>query len=157
MIKHIWSVLCRRSIIDSTTNNLTISDVLEELKIDIKVEEKDSANLKVITLPLEFEVVSMWLKDRKDIQSHLKADCDIEVISPIGKTMQNFAQKIEMPAGMRRMRTILRVIGFAVEDSGEYTLKINIKEEGYKTYKTVAELPLEVSLNKEVVTELPKP
>lgn len=155
MIKHIWSVLCRRSIVDSGTNNLTISDVLEELKIDIKVQQKDVDKLKLINIPLEFEVVSLWMKD--DIQQHQKAESTIEVISPDGKQMKTFNQVIDIPAGMKRLRSKMQVMGFVVESEGEYIFQINIKEEGNKMYKTVAELPFEVHINKEITTEVPKP
>lgn len=156
MIKHIWSVLSRRAIVDSQTNNLTISDILEELKVDIKVEQKDADSLKKINVPLEFEVVSLWKKEGEGNQ-HLEADSTIEVISPEGKQMTTFSQIVNMTPGMRRLRTMMRVMGFVVETEGEYIFKINIREKGNKMYKTVAELPLEVHLNKEVVVELPKP
>lgn len=155
MIKHIWSILCRRTIIDSDTNNLTISDVLEELKVDIKVQQKDADKLKLINIPLEFEIVSLWKKE--DRNQHQKADSTIEVISPDGKLMKTFSQIVEMPVGMKRLRSRMKVMGFAIENEGEYIFKINIKEEGNKMYKTVAELPFEVHLNKEIVSELPKP
>lgn len=156
MIKHVWSVVCRRAIVDSATNNLTISDVLEELRIDLKVEAKNAETLKLINIPLEFEVVSLWQKEG-DKSEHLKADGEVEIVSPAGKQMKTFAQAIDMSAGMKRLRTMLRIMGFVVENPGEYILKVNIKEEGNKMYKTVAELPIEVHLNKEVVSELPKP
>ena len=155
MIKHIWSVLCRRAIVDSGTNNLTISDVLEELRIDIKVQQKDAESLKLINVPLEFELVSLWEKEG-DKSQHLKADCEIEVASPEGKQMKIFNQLIDMTPDMRRLRTMMRVMGFVVENPGDYMFKIRIKEEGNKFFKTVSELPLEVHLNKEVVKELPK-
>lgn len=155
MLNHVWSVLCRRAIIDSSTNNLTISDVLEELTIDIKVEKQNADKMKQINLPLEFEIVSMWKKEDV-VTTHLKADCEIEVLSPEGKQMKTFTQLVDMPSGMKRLRTILKVMGFVVEGSGEYLLKVSVKEEGHKTFKAVSELPLVVNLNKEIVDELPK-
>lgn len=155
MLNHIWSLLCRRAIVDSGTNNLTISDVLEELTIDIKVEKQNADSMKQINLPLEFEIVSFWKKE-DDSTTHLKADCEVEVVNPEGKHMKTFAQKIDMPSGMKRLRTMLRVMGFVVEGSGEYNLKVNVKEEGQKNYKTVSVLPLTVNINKKVVSELPK-
>lgn len=155
MLNHIWSVLCRRAIVDSGTNNLTISDVLEELTIDIKIEKQNVDAMKQINLPLEFEIVSFW-KKQDDVTHHLKADCEIEVLNPEGKKIKTLPQVIDMPSGMKRLRTILRVMGFVVEGSGDYTLKVNVKEEGHKTYKTVSLLPLTVNINKEVIPQQPK-
>lgn len=150
MLNHIWSVLCRRVIIDSSTNNLTISDVLEELTVDVKTERQDTTPIKQINIPLEFEVVSFWKKEGI-AKSHIKAACQVEVMNPEGKKTKDFLQVIDMPSGMKRLRTMLKVMGFVVENSGEYILKVSVKEEGDKIYKTVAELPLIVNINRQIV------
>lgn len=149
MIRHIWSVLCRRAIVDSGTNNLTISDVLEELSVDIKVEKKNIESLKLINLPLEFEIVSFWKKEG-DPTSDLKAESEVEVINPEGKSLQTFKQQVNLPPKMRRLRTILRVMGLTLDNSGDYTLKVTIKEEHDKAYQVVSEIPLQVQLNKQI-------
>lgn len=155
MIKHIWSVLCRRGIIDRATNSLTISEVLEELRVDIKIEKKNENNLNSINIPLEFEVVSLWLKEGS-ITTHLRADSEVEIVNPEGKQIKTFHQEVNMPPNMKRLRTIFRIMGFVIENPGQYILRVNLKEEGQKMFKTVAELPIEVVLNKEIVEELPK-
>ncbi len=149
MIRHIWSVLCRRAIVDSGTNNLTISDVLEELSVDIKVEKKNIESLKLINLPLEFEIVSFWKKEG-DPTSDIKAESEIEVINPEGKSLQIFKQQVNLPPKMRRLRTILRVMGLTLDNSGNYTLKVTIKEEHDKAFQVVSEIPLQVQLNKQI-------
>lgn len=154
MVKHIWSVLCRKSIVDSETNNLSINDVLEQLGIDVKIKKGNEDKVNVVNVPIEFEVVSMWVKDNK---SSFKGTVHVEIIDPLGKVVKTFEQPLEMQEAMKRMRARLRVMGMAIEQSGDYTFRVTIKEENDKSYKTVAELPLEVNLKKEIDNSIEVP
>ena len=144
MIKHIWSVLCRKSSIDSETNNISLNDVFEQLGVD--VTSNNGKFPEVVNLPIEFEIVSMWC--REVLEKHLKADIQIELVNPTGKKMKEFAEKVDMPVNMKRLRTRLRVVGFTVDMSGDYFFKVKVKEEGHAEYEQVAKLPLEVNLIK---------
>ncbi|HWY80282.1 MAG TPA: hypothetical protein VNW29_08040 [Candidatus Sulfotelmatobacter sp.] len=150
MLKHIWTVLCRKSVIDSETNNISLNEVMEQIALDLKLKEQDAKNVKTINLPLEFEVVSMLFKETKKLT---KADLKVEFINPQNKIFNTIAQTFEMPETMRRMRTRIRVLGLAVEESGDYIFRVSLKEEEDKTYKTVAEVPLEVHVNKIIDTQ----
>lgn len=152
MLKHIWSVLCRKSIIDSETNNISLNDVLEQLIIDIKVKKEDEQKLNAINLPIEFEVVNMWFKSGK---TALKASMSVDFINPRGSVVKNFIQEFEMTPEMRRMRTRVKILGMALDTSGDYLVKVSIKENGEKEYSQVAELPIEVHINKQIVTDTP--
>lgn len=155
MIKHIWSVLCRRSIVDSGSNNLTISDVLEELTVDLKLEKEQVGSTQTITIPLEFETVSFWIKEG-DKSQNFKGESTVEVISPEGKALQSFKQLVNLPSDMKRLRTILRCMGLTLDNSGNYIIRVSLKADTEKDYKVVAELPLEVKLNKEILSKVHK-
>ena len=154
MIKHIWSILCRKSIVDNETNNISINDVFEQLSVDLKVKKDDVDKLKLINIPIEFEVVSMWVKNDK---TNLKGNLNVEILNPKGAVVKNFEQPLEMPETMKRLRSRLRIMGLVVEQPGDYIFKISFKEEGQKLYKAVAEIPLEINLKKEVVDNLDIP
>lgn len=155
MLKHIWSVLCRKAIVDSSNNSLTISDVLEEVRVDVKIEKKNENVEQQIRIGLEFEIASFWQKTI-DINHGAKGGCEIDLVNPSGRLMKTFREPIDMPAGMKRLRTMLRVVGFVVDGSGDYLFKIKAREEGQKTYKLVQEIPFTVVVHKEIVPDLAK-
>lgn len=154
MIKHIWSILCRKSIVDSETNNISINDVFEQLSVDLKAKKDDADKLKLINIPIEFEVVSMWVKNDK---TNFKGNLKVEILNPKGVIVKNFEQPLEMPETMKRLRSRLRIMGLVVEQPGDYIFKVSVKEEGQKLYKADAELPLEINLKKEFVDNLEPP
>lgn len=144
MIKHIWSVLCRSSVIDKETNNISLYHVLEQLGVDIKINK----TADYINIPIEYEIVSLWLKT--DHKKSLKADVKIEMVDPEKNINKTFNQIISMPSAMKRLRSRLKVSGLTLSIPGEYFFKIKIKEEGQDNYRAVAELPLEVNLRKTI-------
>lgn len=148
MIKHIWSILCRRSVIDSETNNISLYDSLEELSVGIKVKQQNAPLPQAINIPIDYEVVSFWMKE--NIEIHIQADTEIEIVLPNGSTGKSFPQKIDMPEKMQRIRARYRIKGFGVTMPGTYWFKIKIKEGGEKLFRTVSEIPLEVKIQKEL-------
>lgn len=149
MIKHVWSVLCRSSVIDKETNNISLNNVFEQLGVDIKIKKTASnKTVEYINIPIEYEIVSLWLKIDK--QKSLKADIKIELVDPKNKTNKTFNQIINMSSEMKRLRSRLKIAGLTLSVPGDYFFRIKIKEEGQNNYRDVAELPLEVNLRKTV-------
>ncbi|MEK7092332.1 MAG: hypothetical protein AAB907_01770, partial [Patescibacteria group bacterium] len=140
-MKHVWSILCRRSVIDNETNNISLYDALEELSVGVKVKQQVAPMPEVINIPIDYEVVSLWMKEDK--KTHAQADTEIEVVQPNGKPAKSFLQKIDMPEKMQRLRARYRINGFGVTMPGTYWFKIKIREIGEKQFKTVSEIPLE--------------
>lgn len=151
MIRHIWSVLCRRSVIDTDSNNISIYDVFEQLRVDAKVKKQDITSNSSVNIPLEFEIVSMWVNEDKE--KGIAADVDIEVFDPNGKQVKVFPQKLELSKDIRRLRSRLKIMGLAISMSGDYIFKVKIKEKGQDNFRVVAELPLEVNLQKKIQEE----
>ena len=149
MIKHIWSLLCRNSVIDSDTNNLSIHDILEQLNIDavLKEGQSDTAQQSV-NIPLEFEVVSFWLKTNGEEKP--RGELNIEAISPEGKVLTHFLRDIEIPKEVQRLRTRLKITGLVVEGSGTYIFRISLREKSEDAFANVAEIPLQVNINRKV-------
>lgn len=152
MVKHIWSVLCRRSLVDRETNNISLTEVFEQLGVNVSAKQ-DGKFPDTVNVPLEFELVSMW--HREVPQKHIRAAAKVEIINPEGKIVKDLDEKIEMPPTMRRLRTILKIVGFTVEMSGNYIFRVKFKEEGQNGYVEVAEIPLEVNLTKSKVKNNP--
>lgn len=147
-MKHIWSVLCRRSVIDNETNNISLYDALEEVSVGVKVKQQVAPIPEVINIAIDYEVVSLWM--REDSDSRVQADTEIEIIQPDGKVAKTFPQKIDLPEKMRRFRTRYRINGLTVSTQGTYWFKIKIKETNEKQFRTVSEIPLEIKIQKEL-------
>lgn len=148
MINHIWSVLCRRSIVDRDTNNISIFDVFEQLTVEIKIRKGANKNVSKINLPIDYELVSFWTKDIKDADFSYKGEVKAEIIGPSGAVEKVFEQPLEMPKEMKRLRTRLQIKGFVAEESKIYHFQVSFKEIGENKYKKVASVPLEIIVKK---------
>lgn len=145
MMKHIWSVLCRKSVIDQETNNLSLYDVFEQLDVSIKSNQESNKEIKKINIPVEYEVVSMWMKD--DPKKEFTAKIELEVLDPDGSVSKTFQHSFLFAAGLKRMRSRLRVVGLDISTSGDYIFNLKYNN-GKKGSQIVASLPLEVHINK---------
>ena len=58
MINHIWTVVCTKSVIDSDTNNISLIDTIERLRINLPIGQ--SSNTAPINISINFEIVSLW-------------------------------------------------------------------------------------------------
>lgn len=144
-MQHIWSVLCRTSQIDIDTNNLSISNVFEQLVVTL--DQKDSEKkIESVNIPIEYEVVSLWVKETQE--KKIKAEIMLDIVDPHGKILKSFTQIGEMPETMKRLRTRFRIQGLGLTTSGIYKFIVKIKEEDKKDFRVVSEVPLEVILNK---------
>jgi hypothetical protein len=134
-MKHIWSVICKKSIIDSETNNITLNEVLEE--ITFSFSNKDLID-KSVNFPFDFEIISYFTAARKNE----KADMEIELLNPGKKMIGKFIQKIEFPENKLRLRVRIKTSGISVDKDGEYLFRIKIKTQGNEKFKTVSEIPI---------------
>jgi hypothetical protein len=145
MIKHIWSVLCRQSVIDQETNNISLLNILERLSVTVKqigLTDEDKA-----TIPIDYEIVSFWVK--KATNRKVKAEVKTTLISPKREKLSEQIQKLEIPAKIKRMRSRMKIQGFPVKGAGQYIFRIAIKDTNKQQFKIIAEIPLEVDLRKE--------
>lgn len=142
-MKHIWSILCKKSIIDADTNNITLSEALEEITfhIPIKQDLKFPANFN-----FDFEIVSFWTSAKP--QGGEKFHMTLEFIDPDQKILNKFEQKIIFPENKKRLRTRIKTSIITVTKEGEYTLKIKAKEKASDKYKLFAEIPLAILIKR---------
>jgi hypothetical protein len=145
-MKHIWSVLCRHSIIDRETNNISIIDVLEGVQIKrptTKAAEKGGGKT---ALPISCEVISFFQNFNQNKDCKFKNRLD--VVLPGNITEQGKENEVVLPIGPKRLRHRNRITKIPFTVSGTYTLLVKIQEENSE-YKTVAELPLDITINNE--------
>ncbi|MBI2315055.1 hypothetical protein HYU93_03295 [Candidatus Daviesbacteria bacterium] len=150
MIKHIWTVLCRQSILNKDDNTISLLNVLEDLKVTIKPSGQNIPDMSkgLINLPFNFELVSLWEFDNPP---RPKAQVEITYEDPSGKKLANFIQGLEIPQdkNLKRIRSRVNIQGISAGENGRYIFIVSIKEGGSKLFMKVAEIPLQITIEKE--------
>ena len=150
-IKHIWSVLCKSSVIDQDDKNISIHGVLEQLNVSL-VPKDPTRKLDKIGIPLNYEIVSLWQKDKE--AQIAKGEIKYIFIDPNGKELLKNTQIMEIPKVSRRFRSRMKISGLPITINGDYLFQIRLKEKGFNEFKLVSELPLEIEIKFE--REMPK-
>jgi len=146
MIKHVWSVLCQRSVVDSQTNNISIFDVFEALQVDINpTPQVKGKNNPEYNIPLQYQVVTFISKEKEDMKD-IKYSIRVTLENSDGEKKILINQNLTFLAHKKRMRSINQIQGLPVSKSGVYHFIVELKENGGK-FQKVADLPLEVKLN----------
>jgi len=142
-IRHIASILCRKALIDQRDGSFSISEFIEEIRVDIRKggESEKSEKSKMIQVPIIFDFVSVWYREDKDGKS--KAKVYLDFIDPAGKKLSGHNFSLDFQ-GKRRLRATTRVDGLHLTGSGTYWLKLYL-ENGQK--KLVSSSPLDVVIN----------
>lgn len=146
MIEHIWTVLCSHVITSRETNNVSLIDVTEELRLDIGMEgDKKSTDQSVIPLPFKLILASLWsrMEDNKPI---VGTGRDI-LLTPSGKILGEQEFRIDLSNRMR-MRTMRRLIHLPipVKESGKYRFRTELLDEENKTWKAVSNIPVIINI-----------
>lgn len=142
-IKHVWSVLCRESVINQDDNVISLMGVLEELNTTIIPKDPKISRPEKITIPFNFEVVNYWTRDSsgEDIL-HIKT----AIIDPDGKEISSVLNDSPFPNNVQKLRARLKVQGLTLTKNGNYFIKVSFKANKEIVYKLVAELPLKVKI-----------
>lgn len=143
-IKHIWSVLCRESLINKDDNVISLYGVLEQLTVSIN-SKKDGKSPAKINIPINYEVVSFWIKE-KGLETEVKADVEIKLLDPLNQEIIKTIQKLVIPENVNRFRSRMKISGIPITKEGNYTFQVSKKEKDEQDFKLVSELPLEVKL-----------
>ena len=146
-IKHIWSILCKESVINTDDNNVSIHGVLEELSVSVAPKKGTKKLPEKFALPIQYEIVSLWSKDKR--AESIRAEIEYAFMSPNGDELLKTSQKIEIPGQVRRHRTRMKITGMPITKEGDYSFNISIKENGEKEFKPVSKIPLEVKIKLE--------
>jgi hypothetical protein len=146
LIEHIWTVLCSSVITSRETNNVSLIEVTEELKVDVGMGgDKKIADQSVVSLAVNLILVSLWsrMEDNKPIVGTAK---DI-LLTPSGKTLGEHEFKINLSDHMR-MRTMRNLIHLPIplKESGKYRFRTELLDEENKTWKAVSNIPLIINI-----------
>lgn len=144
-VKHIWSVICKESVINQEDNVISLLNVIEELTVSIK--QLGTALTKLpekINIPIAYEVVSYWVREETKAK---KIDIKTTVTSPDGEVLLNNEHSAIFPENNKRLRTRLKIQGFVVKTGGQYLLTVYIKNKD--KFDQVSQIPIELKIKKD--------
>ncbi len=153
-INHIWTVLCRESILNQDDNAISLIGVVEEVQGTlITLPDKPLRESDKKPVPLNLELVTTWTKDDdKEIAIQVR----VILLDPNNTEMMNVINNSIFPSNSKRLRTRLKVQGFPVTVSGRYIFKVSLKTNVDKDYKLVSEIPIDVKIKIEQQKEILK-
>lgn len=135
MIDHIWTVVCSRVVVDRESNNVSIQNVLEQL--NIMGEPKPDG-----MLPINVEIVSLWVRSDLDVPGRGRSR--LTFLFPSGKRIEVSGELNVNLSESRRGRTIMKLQGFPIRESGQHALCVEFQNEGEAEWHQVAAIPVEV-------------
>lgn len=138
MIEHIWTVLCSRSLIDQRTNNISLIDIIEELRI---VGPPLPQSGEQVIIPINFEVVTLWSRGEDNLP--FRGHGRLLFIDPAGNTLRSLDFEIDLSV-FQRVRNCLGIIGFLVQNQGRHILRVQMRGNGIEEWHTVANIPLNI-------------
>ncbi len=147
MIKHVWSVLCRKSIIDNESNLISLIEAFEQLDVDIdkkKLEEqKKSSTSNIINISgIDYEIVTLFTRD--SVENTESTELKIVVEDPDKVKINESLHKFNFTKGLYRMRYRTRISGIAITKPGIYYYSVFCKQNNEKEYTQIAALPVQV-------------
>jgi len=144
MIKHIWSVLCSQSLIDASSNNISLIGILEEIHLTRKPSspkrQKERMKGKP-AFPIVMEWVTLWERTPGE-SANLVPVRDI-VSAPSGEILVQEEYNVDF-GKHNRMRWRRKFSGLPEQGPGRYQFCTQIKDAKTNTWESVSSLPLEV-------------
>lgn len=144
-IKHLWTILCGSSAVDSDTNSLSIFNIIEEITVqNIPGQSMNLNDKKGIQLP--FEIVSCILRTQELDGKNLFVDIKLDLIDPDSQILQTLNSKVEIKPQHSRLRVRIKANGITVTKPGAYSFIVSMKENSEKDLKEVVKIPLVVKM-----------
>ena len=137
MIEHVWTVLCRRAVVDSETNSMSLFDSVEVLQFGI-AQPADAPAPE--GLPVELELVTLWIRSDRTVPEHSR--CRVAVQFPdnserqVGETVEIDLREFE------RLRSRVHFSGIPFSGSGRYRFLVQLQDGD--NWTTVARTPLDI-------------
>lgn len=154
MALHIWSVACRKGVVDKFTSLVSLFDVIESLTLTVGAGSDFIAKTKEARkkgeyagLPSEIMIVSLWHRSDPDIPE--QATCRYRVLTPEGKVPPPDVEAIILDLETHvRVRTFGKVPSLPFAGFGDYWVLVETQVDDEK-WKEVARLPIELKDGRE--------
>lgn len=139
-MKHVWSALCTRGIIDKQSNNVSLFELLEEIHLFINTQLIEQEGVPTFGTNMA-NWVSLFCRSDNDIPE--KGKIKDEIKAPSGKTIGVRESEIDLLNHKRRR--FLRTLPIPPQNEpGIYLFETSLKTKKNNRWRKVSEIPLEV-------------
>ena len=138
MLKHIWSILCRRSVVDQSTNTMSLYDAIEQITLQGTEMPRD----KIALVPFDCEVVTLWM--RPNLKQPTKGDTRMQIFNETNEILATLDFRVDLTK-LHRIRVQARMRAFPLKGVGLYTIQVQVRNVKKRSWNTVASLPIEVN------------
>ncbi len=149
MVRHAWSVLCDRTIIDSTTGKVSLIDCVDQLWVldesYASHGEKEGSGAET-----KLTIATLWF--RSDGEEGEVLQTQVSIQPPSGKAVpaSSLDPEVRFPRGILRTRVFTNVPVVPLRGPGHYQFLLRLKQPSGR-WKTYARLPLLVNFGKPTV------
>lgn len=139
MIKHAWTTVCSKVIVDKNTNNISI-DIAEQ----IKIESQTTPEQYPIRVPgFHLMIVSLWYRDDSDEERICNSR--IKYLGPDGSEMGTLSFDLNLEENSR-LRTMVTLSNIPLKGPGWHYFVVEQKIRN--KWVEVARIPHEVQIEK---------
>jgi hypothetical protein len=149
-MEHVWTVFCRRVLIDDSTNQMTLIDAVESVSIALHEQPKPGEAF----FQIEAALASLWI--RSDIATPENGEFRVTLHGPSGriKSVEPLILPIDLTVH-RRQRSKVTIPALPFGEPGRYVFEVELNEAG--EWRRVAGVPYELTLKEdERPAETPK-
>ncbi|MFQ5778169.1 MAG: hypothetical protein ACE5IP_09190 [Terriglobia bacterium] len=133
-IEHIWSVLCRQALISKDSNNITLVEVIERIRLSQLPQEGIS--------PISLQLVTLW--GRPVISEPSRGRARWRLVDPEGNEMaEPVVYDIDLTTFVRA-RNRSQMSALPIRGPGKYVFCVEMEAEG--NWIPVARVPVEVAI-----------
>lgn len=133
-MKHVWSIICQRYLVDAKTNNLSLIDIYNRFGFTGNFPENRPL---VLTLPNPIYLVSTWRRESNTDPQQCKAL--VKTISPNGEILGQFEIDFKF-MNSDEHRTFGKVETLLYTYNGVYQIQVYVQDEE----EPVASIPFEI-------------
>lgn len=141
-MRHIWSVLCSKSVVDKKSNNISLFEVLEEIHITTNQPDFGGETEVVVAL-MPAHWVSLWSRSNPGVPE--KAIIKDTIKLPSGKILGEHESEINL-LNNRRIRITRSVPVPPAKEEGLYIFETRVRDKDNKRWTKVSEVTLELIL-----------
>lgn len=152
ILRAIWAILCKNTIIDQRSNNISLIEVIDEISLPAPAPESVTETSGQPAVGFDASLVILWARSDPDMPE--KAQVRNSVVTPKGFQTQSTENEIDLTDALR-VRSIGQIARFPLlSQDGEHTLKIEMKAAD-TDWQEAFELPLWVNIQTDSPLEQP--
>ena len=120
----VWGVFCQSAIVDRYTNNISLVNIIEELKLEALPPIKEGDE-KTPAVAVDARLVTLWI--RSDMEKSERGRGRIRIIYPTGES--SFGPEFDIDLSeFLRLRQISNIPALPIKGEGQYKFILEYEE-----------------------------